>query len=415
MVREVTNHEKWLGKSIVIDPFSTDLQLSVKSPRVVVVHPDFPVHSILMPLPRNQIEGRWFEIISGENNGTHNITIKDSTGATLFTLAGGDWASIYLANASAATWKWHTGTAGSIPNTPASELGYVFGGTNNPETVYELDTQTLTWLTKSPSSNDREDGAGFGVSGVGYLAGGISSGESQTLDRYDPDTWTTGMATLAAASDLNSGAGVGSNGYLIGRGLGASDEAKADKYDVGGDAWSAMTDRPAATAAREHTAQAVGSIIFVANGFESAGGLDNECDELDPAGSGGLGTWTARATRPAPFSERLTSFSDGTSFWCMGGNDGTGYYNDVDRWDPDGGTGTWTAEADYPAGGRSDACGLAANGKGYVCGGQTAGASSTRTADAAVFDPSTSAWTSLGNDLPEAKTDNGQQGLGLDR
>ena len=64
----MTGAAQWYGGALEVNPLSADLQLSQRSPTVIVVSPDFPVHSVLMPLPRNKAGIIWSKagILSGE-------------------------------------------------------------------------------------------------------------------------------------------------------------------------------------------------------------------------------------------------------------------------------------------------------------------------------------------------------------
>jgi hypothetical protein len=116
----------------------------------------------------------------------------------------------------------------------------------------------------------------------GYTASGSLSGETDALQRFDPDTgsWTvlTGSGVPRGAAALTA---VGCSLYAIGGASAGTPQRTVQGYDIRSDRWRRS---PSLRVAREHLASVViRGRILAFGGRDSRGNLDT-VEELDPRG-----------------------------------------------------------------------------------------------------------------------------------
>jgi N-acetylneuraminic acid mutarotase len=187
---------------------------------------------------------------------------------------------------------------------------YVVGGFVAPDLattdqVARYDVATGSWSLVAPlpiGVNHPAVAAGGGrcrgdlyVYG-GYTANGSLSGETDALQRFDPDT---GIWTVLPGSGVPRGAAaltaVGCSLYAVGGASAGTARRTVQTYDIRSDRWRRA---PSLRVAREHLASvAIRGRILAFGGRDSGGNLDT-VEELDSRG----GKWRRRPPVPTPRS-----------------------------------------------------------------------------------------------------------------
>lgn len=187
---------------------------------------------------------------------------------------------------------------------------YVVGGFTAPDSattnqVARYDIRTGAWTLVAPlriAVNHPAVAAGAGrcrgdvyVYG-GYTATGALSGETDALQRFDPET---GSWSLLPGSGIARGAAalapVGCSLYATGGAGGGVVHRTVQVYEIGRRAWRFA---PTMRVAREHHASvAIGGRILVFGGRDFGRNLDS-VEELGPKG----GKWRKRPPMPTPRS-----------------------------------------------------------------------------------------------------------------
>lgn len=116
--------------------------------------------------------------------------------------------------------------------------GNTDGGTGRRDVNWAYSTAD-TWLVKATLSSARRRLMGSQISALGYVFGGITTGNIATAEEYTPgsDSWAalTSMTTAGSYGTSNSD---GTDAFVV-RGIDFTSLANHDQYDVSGDSWSA--------------------------------------------------------------------------------------------------------------------------------------------------------------------------------
>lgn len=252
------------------------------------------------------------------------------------------------------------------------------------------------FATKASLPQARLDAAGTSALGKFYVvAGKIDTGHVSSLFIYDPqtNTWTTGPDLPGTAVENPAVVSYDNKLYVFG---GSSEPFSgainsANVFDPATNLWTSLT--PMNTARGGATAQAIGSLIFMAGGMDTNGASLASVESYDPA----TNTWETTADMTTR-RDNPGSFTTNGSLYIFGGRtrnaDGTtenGTLNTVEMFDPT--TNTWSAKAPMPTGRRTFVVGTL-NGRAQVMGGEIT-ASGGAFAQNEEYNPITDSWRTL--------------------
>ncbi|MHC5056671.1 MAG: Kelch repeat-containing protein [Planctomycetota bacterium] len=251
--------------------------------------------------------------------------------------------------------------AGTRHALTAASLGgkmYAMGGSDLFTPCEEYDPVSNTWTSMDNVPFQCREAVAVSDGTYIYLTGGYDNtlGTSvATLYRFDPSAaagsqWTA-LAPMNQARGFHAAAVLGGKIYVFGGNYndGSTDTplASVEAYDVSGGTWDAtVTDLPQTLIL--HTATTVGTKIYITGGATSfAGSLVNTVYEFDPAGNGGLGSYTAMAPMPTARCVHAAAEAGGLIYVTGGAtNTAPNASASVEVYDP--ATDSWAMARDLP-------------------------------------------------------------------
>lgn len=244
----------------------------------------------------------------------------------------------------------------------------------------------------------RSNPAAGTINGIIYVAGGYNSGETSTLQAYNPvaNTWTT-LASMPGARYEGNGTGV-INGQLYVAGgwtttLTASNLPNDNLfvYDPASNTWTSLPPMPSLSGGS--ATGVINNKLYVTTADNGYSGYYSFLYAYDPTSK----SWSTLASSPSAHTEPGYGVING-KFYVAGGIDATGKVSaELDVYDPS--SGTWSTEAPIPTA-VVNATSVVANSLLYVIGGSNG---STNYNIVQIYDPVANAWT-LGPSLPSIQS-----------
>lgn len=304
-------------------------------------------------------------IIVSNLAGAATITVRDSTTATIGTIAAGYVGVLLLLDNRTAAGTWALRSLPRLGSSTAITLRKlaVAGGTGALKSVDVYNQAANTWSSSTPLAQNKLEGAS-GTMGrrhpfVGYYpkTGGISD---VVEDLDESGTWATRTSAPAQLA-RTQGASIGGAFYVF------SGDASYAAYRYLGDAWTTLGAFPIAKP--RGTAQGVNGHAYI------LAGEPVPCPSL--AYSAAWDTYWTIATYPSAQRRSFASFAVREKVYAAGGYSDTGptRYAKVDEYDLT--TDTWSNVADLSMGARYNGAGCGTDGRGYyACGRDNADAQS---------------------------------------
>ena len=243
---------------------------------------------------------------------------------------------------------------------------YVAGGgssSGDTPTLQAYNPATDTWGTLASMPGGRYQGASGVINGKLYVVGGWTTSPglpNSSLFIYDPvtNTWSSG-APIPTLSGCGGGGVIDGKLYVVTPCDGNSGyRSFFHVYDPGNNTWTRLADSP-----RAHANGGYGAIDgkFYAAGGIADSGNHSFVDEYNPANN----TWTTRASMPTPRYAAASVILQ-NRLYLIGGYDGTNYLSSVLIYDP--ASDAWTTETAMPTA-RTGSGAAVLDGKIYVAGG----------------------------------------------
>ena len=250
-----------------------------------------------------------------------------------------------------------------------------------------------TWTTKAnlgTSSDARLGGAGFELSGYGYIGTGYNGTAKNDFWKYDPtaDTWTQ-KANFGGTARYNA-TGFSVNGYgFIGLGFASPNDVQDFwKYDPTANTWTQVANFGGGT--RELAAAfVIGSYAYVGTGV-SGSTVKNDLYQYDPVGN----TWTAKANYGGTACCGAVGFAvGGKGYIALGRNSNSStYYKTIYEYSTSGNS--WTAKTNFTGASRAGSVAFTLSTFGYVGLGESAN-NATLYNDFYKFDPTANSWSAI--------------------